>query len=200
MCLRFNIYLLTSTAPSCYKKGQTTLIPKCKKLSDPSQFRPITLSSILCRLFHKIIARRIEVSIKLDIRQKAFTRRDGIAENIFLLQNIIYQHKQKLKLLSLCFLDVSKAFDSVSHNALIKLCNRVGIPETLVNYAKHAYDGCSTSIKYKSGVSISIPVNSGVKRGDPMSPLLFNSVIDTLPPNLRIIMQFPLMTIPSKSN
>ena len=35
-----------------------------------------------------------------------------------------------------------------------------------------------TSLKYKSGVSISIPVNSGVKRGDPMSPLLFNSVID----------------------
>ena len=89
MCLRFNIYLLISTASSCYKKGLTTLIPKCKKPSDPSQFRPITLSSILCRLFHKIIARRIEASIKLDIRQKAFTRRDGIAENIFLLKNII---------------------------------------------------------------------------------------------------------------
>ena len=185
LCLRFNIYLLTSTAPSCYKKGLTTLIPKCKKPSDPSQFRPITLSSILCRLFHKIIARRIEASIKLDIRQKAFTRRDGIAENIFLLKNIIYQHKQKLKPLSLCFLDVSKAFDSVSHNALIKLCNRVGIPETLVNYVKHAYDGCSTNLKYKSGVSIRIPVNSGVKQGDPMSPLLFNSVIDYVTSELK---------------
>ena len=166
MCLRFNIYLLTSTAPSCYNKGLTTLIPKCKRSSDPSQFRPITLSSTLCRLFHKIIARRIESMIKIDIRQKAFTRRDGIVENIFLLTNIIYQHKQKLKpLYFLCFLDVSKTFNSVSHNAIIKLCNREGIPETLVNYVKHAYDGCSTSLKYKSGVSLSIPVNRGVKRG-----------------------------------
>ena len=43
---------------------------------------------------------------------------------------------------------------------------------------KQAYDGYSTSLKYKSGVSINIPVNSGVKRDDPMSPLLINSVMD----------------------
>ena len=109
----------------------------------------------------------------------------NIAENIFLLKNIIYQHKQKLTPLSLCFLNVSKAFDYVSNNALIKLCNRVGIPETLVNYFKYAYDGCSTSLNYKLGVSISIPVNSGVKRGDPMSPLLFNSVIDYVTSELK---------------
>ena len=40
----------------------------------------------------------------------------------------------------------------------------------------HTMDAAK-SLKYKSGVSISIPVNSGVKQGDPMSPLLFNSVI-----------------------
>ena len=87
------VYLLTSTTPSCYKKGLTTLIPKCK---NPSQFRPITLSSILWRLFHKIITRRIEASINLDIKQKAFTRKNCIAENIILLTNIICQNKQKL--------------------------------------------------------------------------------------------------------
>ena len=134
--------------------------------------------SVLYRLFHIIIATRIETSINLDIRQKAFARRYGIAENIFLLKNIIYQHKQKLIPRSLCFLDVSKAFDSVFHNALIQLYNRVGIHATLINYVKYAYDGCSTSLKYKSGVSVSIPVKSGVKRAEPMLPLLFNSVID----------------------
>ena len=50
---------------------------------------------------------------------------------------------------------------------------------------KHAYDGCSTSLKYKSGVSISIPVNSGVKRGDTMPLLLFNSVIDYVTSKLK---------------
>ena len=33
----------------------------------------------------------------MDLRQKAFIRRDGIADNIFLLKNIIYQNKQKLR-------------------------------------------------------------------------------------------------------
>ena len=97
--------------------------------------------------------------------QIAFTRRDCIAENIFLLKYITYQHKQKLKPLSLCFLDVSKDFDYsryvyVSHKALIQLCYRVGIPETLIIYVKHAYDGCSTSLKHKSGISPHIQINS----------------------------------------
>ena len=51
------------------------------------------MSSLINRLFHKILAKRIENIIVLDPRQKAFIRRDGIAENIFLLKNIIYQHK-----------------------------------------------------------------------------------------------------------
>ena len=42
LTIRFNIYLYTSTAPSIYTKGITTLIPKCKHPTIPSQFRPIT--------------------------------------------------------------------------------------------------------------------------------------------------------------
>ena len=68
------------------------------------------MSSLINRLFHKILAKRIENTIVLDPRQKAFIRRDGIAENIFVLKNIIYQHKQKLRPLKICLLDVSKNF------------------------------------------------------------------------------------------
>ena len=42
-----------------------------------------------------------------------------------------------------------------------------------------------STLKYKSGVSIRIPVNTGVKRGDPMSLLLFNSVIDYVTSELK---------------
>ena len=42
-----------------------------------------------------------------------------------------------------------------------------------------------TSLQSKSGVSTSIPVNSGVKQGDPMSPLLFKPVIDYVASELK---------------
>ena len=106
------------------------------------------MSSLINRLFHKILAKRIrlyiENTIVLDPRQKAFIRRDGIAENIFLLKYIIYQHKQKLRPLKICLLDVSKVFYSVSHDAIISIANRAGLPKTIIEYIKYAYTNCNT--------------------------------------------------------
>ena len=47
----------------------------------------------------------------------------------------------------------------------------------------HTNFDCSTQLKYKNGVSPSIPVNRGVKQGDPITPL-FNSIIDYVTDNI----------------
>ena len=60
----------------------------------------------------------------------------------------IYQHKNNLKPLSLYFLEVSKAFDFVSNEAISKVCNRVGVPEIVHIYINHEYKDCSTCLKY----------------------------------------------------
>ena len=144
-----------STASSAFKLGITT---KTKHSTEPSHYRPITMSSIFCRLFHKMLARRIENTISLNPRQKAFVRRDGIAENIFLLKYII------LRPLKMCLLDVSKAFDTVSYNSIVALAERVRTPKMYTSYIMHTYSDCSTQLKYKNGVSPSIPVNRGVNK------------------------------------
>ena len=136
------------------------------------------MSSLINRLFHKILAKRIDNTIALDPRQKVFIRRDGIAEHIFLLKNIIYQHKQNLNPLIICLLDVSKAFDSVSHDAIIAMSDRAGLPKIIIEYITNSYTNCKTQLKYKKGISPYIVVNRGVKKGDSILPLLFNAVID----------------------
>ena len=108
------------------------------------------MSSIFCRLFHKMLARRIENTISFNPRQKDFVRRDGIAENIFLLKYIIYQHTNALRPLNMCLLDVSKAFDTVSHNSIVALAERVGTPKMYTSYIMHTYSDCSTQLKYWS--------------------------------------------------
>ena len=84
----------------------------------------------------------------------------------------------------MCLLDVSKSFDTVSHNSVVALAERVETPKMYTNYIMHTYSDCSTQLQYKNEVSLSIPFNRGVKQCDPISPALFSSIIDHVTDNM----------------
>ena len=179
------MYLISSTEPPVFKLGLTIVIPKTKHSTKPFQYRPITMSSIFCRLYHNILARNIENTISLNPRQKSCVRCNGIAENIFVLKNIIYQHKNTLRSLKMCLLDVFKSFDTVSqlNCCIIREYTPIGTPK--IYTIMHTYSDCSTQFKYKNGVSPNIPVNRRVKQGFPISPTLINSIIDYVTDNMQ---------------
>ena len=54
-----------------------------------------------------------------------------------------------LRPLKICLLDISKEFDSVSHDAIISIDNRAGLPKTIIKYIKYVYTNCNTQFKYK---------------------------------------------------
>lgn len=81
----FNIFLIIGKIPVCLLESRTTLIPKKHDACLPEEFRPITVSSVLVRTFHKVLVNRLQKHIKLNERQKAFRDIDGCAENILLL-------------------------------------------------------------------------------------------------------------------
>jgi len=62
-----------------------TLVPKSASASAPGEFRPITVATIISRLFHRLLAMRLECLIPLSLPQKAFRRGDGLADNVWLL-------------------------------------------------------------------------------------------------------------------
>ena len=72
-----------------FKQGVTVLIHKSDDSKAPNQFRPITMGTILCRLFHKILAARIESGYRISDRQKAFRKGDGIADNTHILRYVL---------------------------------------------------------------------------------------------------------------
>ena len=176
----FNLWLYTGVCPTELCEGSTTLIPKEAGAVDPAKFRPITVSSVVLRLFHKIIAKRLEALCPVSLRQKAFRSGDGISENLFLLQSTILEttRPKRAKLLFICYVDVRKAFDSVSHQSLLAACRRAGIPETFVAYLGSFYSRRETTLQFGGEQSSRISCKQGVKQGDPLSPVLFNLVVD----------------------
>ena len=77
------------------------------------------------------MAKRLGEQLPFSDRQNAFRSRDGLVENVLFLQAIIAQDKKEVKPLNIAFLNISKAFDSVSHNSLLIVACRMGIPPLL---------------------------------------------------------------------
>ena len=176
---RFNYYLATGKIPNRLLKGKTTLIPKdLDNINNPTKYRPITVSSTIVRLFHKVLAKRLEKHLSIDEFQRDFRSGDGISLNLQLLQSAINKAKTKYKNLSLCFIDVSKAFDSVSHESLIVAGRRLGMPDVFLKYISNMYSNSTTQLSDGKDFSGEIKVTRGIRQGDTMSVNLFNAVVD----------------------
>lgn len=118
-CL-LSIFLLHGDVPKDLKVNRTTMIPKVPEPS-PSDWRPITIASMLDRLFAKILEARISRVIDLNPLQRAFIRGvDGCGENIAALASTIRIAKDKARPLVMMSMDLPRAFDSVKHSTIKK--------------------------------------------------------------------------------
>ena len=182
----FSIFLYAGRTPRGLKKGRTTLIEKVKGTDDPSQFRPITMSSVLLRLFHSLLASRL-ATVPIPLSQKGFRAFDGCGENVVLLEALLKQSQAALKELHVGFMDVRKAFDSVSHESIIVAARAAGVPPPLLKYLENFHKDLTTVLTCDP-LQREIEVNAGSRQGDPMSGYLFNFAmvlaIAELPPTL----------------
>jgi hypothetical protein len=181
-----NSCMYARTIPKDLRSSRTILIAK-KQSDDPGDYRPITISSAILRVLNSVLASRISESVKFNPSQRGFIKGDGAMENTLLLDYIIRKSRQGI---CLATVDVSKAFDSVSINSILRAARNFGMPEGMCEYLANIYAESDTVIDYKHVLSEKIRVKIGVKQGDPLSPLLFNMVIDEffrkIPPNLGV--------------
>ncbi|GBN58380.1 Retrovirus-related Pol polyprotein from type-2 retrotransposable element R2DM [Araneus ventricosus] len=157
------------------EKYQTDFAPAA---IDPGDFRPISLTPIIARLFSKILARRLTPNTAIDPEQRGFIESDGIAQNIFLLDYVLKHAVERTKRTYIASLDIRKAFDSVSHDAVFKAMEAQSLDPEFIKLVKFIYKNSSTSFAPFSGHSFK--PSCGAKQGDPLTSTLINPVIDQL--------------------
>ena len=91
------LWLFAGLPPSPFKEGIASCIPKVKEPSAPNEFRPITVSPVMSRLFHQIINRRMLQLWPLSPRQKAFRPGDGLGDNMWFVKALIDKKDRKGK-------------------------------------------------------------------------------------------------------
>ena len=76
--------------------------------------------------------------------------------------------------------DAEKAFDKVQHALMIKTLTKVAVEGTFLNTIKAVYDKPAANIILNGEKLKTFPLKSGTRHGRPLSPLLFNIVLEVL--------------------
>ena len=153
---------------------------------DPSNYRGISLLSCIYKLFTAIINNRLKFFCKengiLPEHQLGFISGNRTSDAHLILHNLIREqcHKKGKNLYS-CFVDFSKAFDSIPRDILFQKLLSKGIKGKVFNLLKKIYVNDKSKIKIGKHLSETIRVNQGVRQGCILSPLLFNIFISDLP-------------------
>lgn len=183
-----NSMQLLKRIPVCLRNARTIFLPKKVGAAQAADFRPITVASVLLRLVHKVYASRIQAAVKLDHRQRAFIPADGCGENILILATALEEAKGGKLPLCMASVDVAKAFDRVDLQAILRGLRRKRISDDFLSYIQDFYTTATTVLQY-GNENLLVRPTMGVRQGDPLSPLLFNLVVDewlaTCDPNIR---------------
>ncbi|WP_419617636.1 reverse transcriptase domain-containing protein, partial [Thiolapillus sp.] len=72
------------------------------------------------------------------------------------------------------FVDLTKAFDTVSRNGLWKILARLGCPPQFLTILRQLHEGQQGQVKHNGSLSGSFPISNGVKQGCVLAPTLFS--------------------------
>ena len=184
----FNSILKTGYIPLSWKTGIIIPLykghpkPKC----DPDSYRAISLLPALYKLYEKVVNTRIQKwltseNIKFpNSQQQGFQKNKGCINASFNIHATIYHNLEQGSKVYVAFADIQKAFDTVLHEGLIYLVQKLGIKGKILQTIISSYTNIKSFVKINGLNSEPFVIKRGVRQGGVLSSFLYLIYINDL--------------------
>ncbi|KAG1167869.1 hypothetical protein G6F71_009360 [Rhizopus microsporus] len=176
-----------SYTPQLWRISQTVPIHKKGDPSDPSNYRPISLTSVFRKILEKCIQPELlNTGPTLDVAQGGFRESRGSLDQVLCLTELcqLYHRKHLHYNPVLAFLDIKSAYDTADRNIIWNELSS-SIPTPLLALLYNMFEDVSVEVILNNHKSSRFHPKTGVLKGSVSSPYLYSVYINSLPNFLR---------------
>ena len=167
----------TSTFPDCMKQAVIKPIHKKDNIDDISNYRPISILPTLSKVFERLavnqLTKYLETNKLLCRNQHAYRQSHSTVTCLVELLNYIYQLLDKKSYTAIVSLDLSKAFDSINHQLILRKLSTFGLEKSSISWIESYLKNRRQTTKFRNYTSKEEIVSSGIPQGSILGPLLF---------------------------
>ena len=172
-----NLSLVTNIFPADWKNAKIIPVYKSGTHSNLDNYRPISILPVLSKIIEKIVHRQLMSFLDKNslLSEFQFGFRRGLSTELAttLLLDDIRREVDSGKLVGAVFIDLSKAFDTISHAKLLDKLSRYGINDGELEWFKDYLFSRKAVVSYNNCLSEVHEIYSGVPQGSILGPLLF---------------------------
>ncbi|XP_062106727.1 uncharacterized protein LOC133818056 [Humulus lupulus] len=195
ICSAVNHGFTSGKLPKELHETTISLIPKVSNPAKASDFRPIACCSTIYKVMAKLLSSRLALVLPslIQSNQGAFVRGRTIAHNIMILQDLIKNYgRANTSPRCAIKIDISKAYDTVDWLFLENLLKEVCFPMKFIGWVMKCVQNTNYFLLLNGRVQGNFKGKRGLRKGDPMPPLLFVIIMEYLTRSIQWASRSPL--------